>query len=377
MNTSEGWDEQSRPGDYEEQILSLWREFSSRFDTHDSCVNAVYEAACALGLVLCRYCGGCELAGNHGTRILRCLNCNRDTWFTAGTFFNRMRRPRAWLAAIWFMEHGIAISSSRLSKLAQISQSSALVILKKLAIVLEDHMDDGCSAVHSSLFADVICRRSRQTPASMHPRAEIDILNSDLDSNIAESSESNFGETNNDGSLYQSAYSGHVSSDYSQEANSSDNAYEGPEVGGLEKELYKLLSDEPISTEQLFNRVGVSISAVLASLVVLELEGFAVRLPGDRYVRSKSKKNCSLPLTNEDSRLRESLSAVSTFIKDNFHGISRKCLQSYLAAYWCYMDKIRWYCGGLLNSCLQFRSVTGTEVLNYVSPAMVKMVLLN
>jgi hypothetical protein len=89
---------------------------------------------------------------------------------TADTFFCRIKRPQAWLGRIWLFEHGIAVSSSKFHKLAGVTYDTARNIFKKLTTVIASHMEDEC--VPSALFAPVIGKRSRETPAGAHPLAE-------------------------------------------------------------------------------------------------------------------------------------------------------------------------------------------------------------
>ena len=61
------------------------------------------------------------------------------------------------------------------------------------------------------------------------------------------------------------------------------------------------------------------------------------------------------------------------FIRVDYHGISRKYVQNYLAAYWCYKDRIYWPVGALLKACLKYRSISSNEIIDYVSPSIVKL----
>lgn len=354
------------------KVLSLWQEFNMQFATQASCVNAIFYVASNIGLLSCRYCGSNELQGSYGARVLKCLDCNKHTWFTAGTFFNRIRRPRAWLAAIWFMEHGAAISSSKLSQLVGISQSSALAMLKKLTTVIENHMNDISLAVPSAIFSDVICKRSRQTPAEAHPVAEQEEMERKAES-LEHNSMDGRSNCSKDNNIYlEDADCGKDDSkndclkkNYSE----IERGDRTQEFQGLEQEIYELLSDVPISANQLSIRTGAQISEVAVALVILELRDAITRLPGDQYIRNLPKKN-SVYL--EDCHIQNIVLATRKFIGEHFHGISRKYLQNYLAFYWCYVDRDRWHCGSLLEACLQFRPVTYIEILNYISPLIVK-----
>jgi hypothetical protein len=70
--------------------------------------------------------------------------------------------------------------------------------------------------------------------------------------------------------------------------------------------------------------------------------------------------------------------AVSQFlglISNEFHGISKKCLQLYLASFWCSLDRSRWAPGVLLRACLSHAPIRYQQILNFVSPSRVMIVL--
>ena len=70
--------------------------------------------------------------------------------------------------------------------------------------------------------------------------------------------------------------------------------------------------------------------------------------------------------------------AVSQFlglISNEFHGISKKCLQLYLASFWCSLDRSRWAPGALLKACLSHAPIRYQQILNFVSPSRVMIVL--
>ncbi|HEY9868654.1 MAG TPA: DNA-processing protein DprA, partial [Candidatus Obscuribacterales bacterium] len=58
------------------------------------------------------------------------------------------------------------------------------------------------------------------------------------------------------------------------------------ELFGKEKELYDLLSVEPMHFDVLCERTGMAAGELSATLTMLELAGVVVRHPGDHYSRS-------------------------------------------------------------------------------------------
>lgn len=57
------------------------------------------------------------------------------------------------------------------------------------------------------------------------------------------------------------------------------------ELFGREKEIYDLLSGEPVHFDTLSDRTGMPAGELSATLTMLELAGVATRMPGDWYVR--------------------------------------------------------------------------------------------
>lgn len=97
-------------------ILALFEEFEERFPSEDDCVEGLYS--CLIdGDAVCRHCLSSSTSRALGSRVIDCLCCGKRTWFTAGTFFERIRSVRPWLLAMWILERGGALSASVLKRL--------------------------------------------------------------------------------------------------------------------------------------------------------------------------------------------------------------------------------------------------------------------
>ncbi len=64
----------------------------------------------------CKTCGSAELENISSNRAGICTLCKDQTWYTAGTFFHRIRKPRAWLFTIWLMGTGESFNACDLIK---------------------------------------------------------------------------------------------------------------------------------------------------------------------------------------------------------------------------------------------------------------------
>jgi transcription elongation factor Elf1 len=71
--------------------------------------------------------------------------------------------------------------------------------------------------------------------------------------------------------------------------------------------------------------------------------------------------------------LASAIPTAISFISDAFHGISRKYLSKYSAAFWCHQDNSRWHFDSLLAACLTSGPITKEMLANYSSPPMIKL----
>lgn len=340
------------------KLLRHWQQFATHFPDENICKAKLYEMMDKENVLECHHCGHHKLEKNPIGRVLKCSNCNKGTWFTAGTFFHHVKLIRPWLAAIWLMERGVIFSASAFCKLAGISSSSALYILKKLTFVLTKNMNQNTISAPSSAFIEVICKRSRQTPPNMHPRAEQDLINKELE------------ETSSSERIDSQSQNSHKPS--SNSAQNADNSGKLKNANDLElneeeQKVYNLLLEKTFSSEELHVRIGISISELYVALVMLELKGAIERLPGDRYCISTEPNELATTQTDE---IKDAVSIIN-FIRINFHGISRKYLQNYLALHWYYAKNIYDTGDSIFRLCLQAIPLRYTEILNYKSPAYV------
>lgn len=65
------------------------------------------------------------------------------------------------------------------------------------------------------------------------------------------------------------------------------------ELWGKEKDVYELLSSEPIHFEVLIDKTGMSAAELAATLTILELSGVVIKLPGDWYALPSSRQHSS------------------------------------------------------------------------------------
>ncbi|MGD9683228.1 MAG: hypothetical protein AB7W16_18835 [Candidatus Obscuribacterales bacterium] len=335
----------------ETPVLTLYEEFETRFPSEDDCVEELY---CCLvdGEAVCRHCDSSATSRVPGSRVIDCLRCGRQTWFTAGTFFERIRSVRPWLLAMWILERGGALSASVLQRLSGVAYSSAHALLKKLSMVAGGAMKGKSFLVSSSRFSAVFSRRSRETPARRHPIAEQEELEERLDKH--QDQEQDFQEE-----LVDSRISG---------------------IFGNETMICDLLKDGPMNFDTISLKGGLDAGALSASLAMLELDGVVRRIAGDvyQYVPVPRLQD-DLAQCGESGEARTVvieglIERFDSFIRNVYKGISRKYLQGYLGLFWLRIDRKFWKPGVLLDHCCRYGEMSGRSIRDYVTPLAVEVV---
>ena len=365
----------------EESLKFYWKQFTAEFATEADCLEELYRRAAEEGLLKCRSCGSADIQRKYGARVGRCRGCKKQTWLTAGTFFHRMREARPWLAAIWLMEHGVSFNSMRYQKLVDIAYSSALSIFKKVTTVIQSQMGEDAVAVPSSCFSCLVCRRSRETPARAHPIAEQEEIEMGVDRDRAHPVAATSGHGTAESEFACDLGGEPEATAMSRMGTEVEDDASTVELCELEKKVCGFLSADAIHFDDLYERTGVPVGNLSAALTMLEIAGVATRMPGDWYVscitegKGKPNGNAQQSGSGLDCPVEatEAVVAIIRFVREGFQGISRKYLQHYLAAHWCHVDRVRWQSKALLQACLRSRCIRYDEILEYVSPVMVRI----
>lgn len=311
---------------------------AKRFRTERSCLKEIWRRL--KPYKRCPCCRSKRLRVRLGDRLGLCRDCGKKFSLTAGTIFEGMRSPKPYLVAMLAAEENCRFNASILSRICKIAYSTAHAIFKKIMGTVLSAMPDFAQQVPSSEFDEIICKRSLETPARQHPVTEQqDAQNAARESvDVDEFIETKLAVYN---------------------------------LGSTEKCLYKLLSDIPKSYDDIIGETSLAPNAVLGSLTALELFGLAVRLPGDRFVRS-GQTFSRYAFDTLDPKVISQIEWVKSAIRKFFHGVSRKNLQIYLAAIWCFFDKGRWGAGSLFErSCLGSQP----QMNKFVSPLILQLML--
>jgi hypothetical protein len=281
-------------------------------------------------------------------RRVKCKVCRRKIYFTVGTLYEGVANVRARLGAVWLMEHGAVVTSTKLNQLFGIATSTGLSIINSIGAFIEamrgSRFEEASERVNCPIFGEIMIKRSRISGAYEHASSvPAEVADSDVDAG-----------TNAD--------SGH----FNQSASSSD------DLGDLDRAVLALISAAPISVDSICQKVDQPAGAVGAALTMLEILGHISSIPGNSFVRPTSPKreSCSV----ESPKLLEFIEAAVQNIKAIRQGVSRKYLQLYLGAFWCFFDNEFWQEGSLLLVSLDSSLSPDRNLFDYESPLMVSVV---
>lgn len=368
--------------------LEFWQQFNDEFPTEKHCVEALLMKTHMEQVYSCTNCGSRLKKRDLGSRMIRCSDCKRHTWLLAGTFFHHIKLARPWLAAIWLMEHGVAISACRFHKLLGIAYSTAWNIFKKLTTVIQTEMKEAAVSVPSSEFSILICRRSRETPAGSHPleeqiRAEKAWGVGHLD--CSQSTEAGLFPKSHPAKMGSVAQPDQLQEETGATPPNIDRAGErySSTLSPHEQQIYNLLDETKMHFDQLCQRTGLCAGEVSTSLTLLELAGLITRLAGDRYARTSvgtsdlkvGRNGASRYSAKSGSAAGETVSSVIGFVRACYQGVSQKYLQHFLAVHWCHTDRARWRLGSLFRACIRFGPISEDKITEYVTPAIVNLVV--
>lgn len=398
----------------ETDIRYRFSQFNSKFPKDEDCQEELYRHVCDTGLIRCKKCGKTSFSKSYGNRVLKCLHCRSSQSFTSGTFFHKMRHFRVWLFLIDLLGQGIRISADMFHRVVGNAYGSAWVLFKKFELLIEEKMHGDAASVPTSVLMQLVCKRSRETPARCHPTAEQE------DSQRKSGGPDHSSRSNGSGSASPSD-ANHRSSTHGtnrRSANSQtsqtkvcfsqdDLAQRVATLSGLEKEVYDLLGDELLHFDDLIARTGSPAGLLSSALVMLQLDQVVERFAGDQYARVRaadehadddvsveqwSESPADKPTSEHgdkaaDGETHNSGSAdmkarrkakIARFVKTiqlQCHGISRKYFQLYLASFWCCDDRDYWESQSLILAGFEVGPVTREQILAYVTPPEAKIMI--
>lgn len=352
------------------RIANCMNRFNTQFPTEEECFEEIIRIAHEEGQVRCGYCNSTKLRRRRGSRIMHCLSCTRNSWITASTFFRRLRKARAWLAAIWLLEEGVPISCSKFQKLLGISNDTAHKIFKKLSFVIKSRMAG--TECPSSVFLAVFAKRSRVTPAFEHPTKEEFEAAQSARKDQADTGES-FDRTSNVAlhmPTQKSMSESKREADNPQTKEEEESQNQVPGLSDHEQLVYSLIEETSVHVDVLEAKSGLSTGDFSLALVNLEIAGLIFRDFGASYKRAKKSK-APTPLNNHHFSQVPGAEQSILHIKTIYQAISRKYLQCYLALRDFLESSTNFGNQSLLRACFRQANITRNEILAYVSPITV------
>lgn len=270
-------------------LQSLWEHFEQQFPSEESCWCRLYILLKERNLLFCRNCHNENIDIKPGKRKFRCSECHMHSSVTAGTFFHRVRKLRAWFAAIWFSENGALICSTTFAKFLSIAQSSALHIVKSVKGAIDLYCSENVdcrlpvSTVH---FIELFDRRSLMTNRLMPPYfEELKSTEGGRETQTFDSSESNSTDRKDSAAILESAGIDCLEDLKTQTSQS---------LSETDLLILSNLNHGSMTIDELAAITGLSHSQVYDSLIELELDGEIEAQPGGRFAISKSKALCKI-----------------------------------------------------------------------------------
>ncbi len=361
-------------------------QFNAEFPTDADCVDAL--CATSSSNRTCRK--GCPNSNwiRVNDRTVQCSECNEKMHLTSGTFFENIRLVREWLFAVWLIDHRIEVNPSRFSKVTGVAYSTAWTMFLKLAMVLTNSVSetDAGDEVPSSRWMKVVTRRSRETEARQSPASEEH--NVDWREATTRDEGTAQGEaTTRDEVTAQREATTRDEGTAQGEATTRDAGVDGAHLDEVEHQVLQHLGEQPIFIDLLREQTGLEFGELTSSLVMLELNGLALRLPGERFVLANrtgerdvdgadtgSVRAADAVRGTSSDVLSEKVQQVAAFIIDVFQGVSRKYLQQYVCVFSHLADLVRWPQGAFLAMCVAADAISKDDIRNYVSPPLIKLV---
>ncbi|MBN8661344.1 MAG: hypothetical protein J0M35_13335 [Candidatus Obscuribacter phosphatis] len=348
---------------YKEKRQEILLSFNQAYPDDESCWLALVMHMQEAGLLYCRKCNSSivEIRSDH--RVFCCKVCNKKGSTTAGSFFHGVKKLRAWFFAIWVLEKNFYVSSKWLGQTLEISQSSALHILKSSLYLIEDSMAiPECKIFSIQQFRLFFNKRSLLTPARKKPEEEAEITE-ETDSKRKSQAGRN-----------KTKKSDTESKGKDDTANSTIN------------KIIACLGKENCTLDELTKRTKLKGSTVLSALTELEYDGKIAASSGGKYTISPPQRIVSQP---QSSSIEQALKATAgdrrrKSIHDSFvlfemisseivRGFSRKYIGLYIGL--CNRLASRSLKDSFLETCILSRYIGSRRLYKYESQETLGFVL--
>lgn len=378
-----------------QELHECWTKFQLQYPTDEDCIEGILLMG-KFDTVACKACGNTEKNRESGSPVARCKQCNKQVYLFKGTFFERMRKPKAYLAVLWLRSEQIGISSNRLARLVHVAQSTAFEIQKKLDNVIFEAMMQDAFEAYSGQFRAVMTKRSSETPARQHAEAEQDLIDAAQRSNsqsygkTAESPSATTKE-NADPDASSADNSAEPESESESEPHSEANVIPKidctdsntqSELAEIHPELQLqilngLSHENAVHIDALCETLNAPVGDVLAALTAMQINKEVIdvgALTFKKFAHSSTNREDLLGLAKFFKIDEEAMERFVKQVEHVFHGISRKNLQLYLAWFWSLVGVVFKDPAKLVLVCSKFRHLTRHDIRNFVTEPSVKII---
>ncbi len=235
------------------RLVTIWRKFHRKYVDDDACWADIAKNIVLGRLHKCRRCRKRDFSLTKHVKVIECNGCGQKMSVSAGTFFHKVKKIRAWMAAIWLVQHGETVSSTFFAFLCEIAQSSALHILKSVYAVTEGWRCRNSANVSSKHFLSWFMRRSSETPRKEAPACEEKVFQDEELARLEK--ESNIREI-------------------------TENKIAIKDLGQVEVGIFEMLIPGPLSVEQIALRTGLKPAELLSTFTLLEILEIIRPIPG-------------------------------------------------------------------------------------------------
>lgn len=397
-----------------EEIADVWNAFNLCFKDEESCWQHLTIKLTVSGQIKCPRCPNSPLVNTKNFRVQKCLGCKKRVWIFADTSYTKKRKLRPRYAAIWLIEHHIEISENCFSEIADISQNFGSAIQKEIQIALEGPVMEDSFFIGSRHFDNHYIRRSVKTPRDKPPVSE----------EIAQQQEEN--------QTYLESTNGQNQNKFEKPVLS----VQFPALSKIEQDIFDYIkAGGTVQVNSIASALSLSSAEALIAISMLEVLDLVEMVPGGNIRLQKSidiapgnaniapghlgkwtsdfagarKKNrarsqercwdmsCKRCRSSRKSKRMENLSEkFSEYVKGTHQGFSRKYLQLFVVTHTFMMrkrhkdqvqigkvlqenemqpDTTQSKHFSILDCCLSFGPIKRQDIMNYVSPLLIRQKL--
>lgn len=346
--------------DKEKLIAKRRRKFDREFKTIESGEAYLFAKFSEKKANRCIKCFNHEFVRCDDKRQIQCLSCRCKQSFATGTFLEGTRRSSTleYLFLVTLLEEDFQINAREFERHSKVVYSTSADMFKKCAIVIDKSMDEleNVLPMHCMEISKVVVRRSSETPAGKHPRAE---QKPPLPAQrLAPETFSKEITMRDTGEVRTYVFPKGL-----------EESFDGLSQDHLE--LFATIAETPCHFDDLVPPPGYGFLDLSLLESTLEVVGLVSSRQSFLQRNPETIPTSKVIGADLDERLKKDLLG---YIWDGFGGVSQKASQLYLALHWFKNDRQFWTKGKLLDKLISYGKITSRDVRNYTSAQMLSVV---